>query len=71
MFDIANFKCIKDRNKIRFQGNPVNSVQHKFPLIWVQACVGEDYCKTEEEITNFVKDVYMSVIVKTSNYDPD
>ena len=42
-----------------------------FPSLWIQKCKDLDYCKTEEEIDAFASNVYLNVVVKSPEYQPD
>lgn len=63
--------CIKDKNKIKFQGNPENSLKQIIPLLWFEICNNKEHCKTENEIKSFASNIYIEFVMKASEYDPN
>ena len=43
----------------------------ELPSISIDVCKGQDYCKTEEEIKNFVKGKILMIFTKSKTYNPE
>ena len=52
LFDLTNFKCVSEMDKIKFQGSALSGIK-MFPSIWLKKCEGLDHCKSQEEIDAF------------------
>ena len=66
----SSFRCIKRKDKILFRDS-FRSMYKIFPSLWIKKCKDLDHCKTEEEIDAFASNVYLNVVVKSPEYQPD
>ena len=66
---LKNAYCADRQDEIQF-------AQHFFlgDVTWlaisIDRCVGKDYCKTEEEIDEFINSLQLLVLTKEMHYDP-
>ena len=55
---------------MRFKGNLSNR-NKLLPSIWLKKCRGLNHCKTEEEIDEYASNVFLTVMMINSVYEPD
>ena len=61
--------CVDDLSQLVLQG-PYLSAKEKTLSIRVRRCQGRDYCKSEEEIDDFIDNHMVTFIRNDEKYDP-
>ena len=53
-----------------FQGSPT-TLKLEVPVLEVNYCYGKDYCKSKEEIQEFVRRKFISIVATSIEYNPE
>ena len=66
-YQSKNFRCIDEKD--RFISGNYNTVNASYIEVELNRCKGKDYCKTDEEINEFIRGKYLMVYMNQIRFE--